>query len=81
MNFYENQLVHIYDRGNNKRQTFFSDENYKFFSWKMRAYLLPFGDLITWCLMLNHFHWQFYVKQVKMKRKNYGNSRQSGMAT
>ena len=35
----------------------------------MRAYLLPFGDLIAWCLMPNHYHWQFYVKQVKAKRK------------
>ena len=69
MQFYENQLFHIYNRGNNKRQIFFSDENYIFFLWKMRAYLLPFGDLITWCLMPNHFHCQFHVRHSAIKRK------------
>ena len=69
MQFYENQLFHIYNQGNNKRQIFFSDDNYLFFLWKMRTYLLPFGDLITWCLMPNHYHWQFYVRRVEMERK------------
>lgn len=35
----------------------------------MRAYLLPFGDLIAWCLMPNHFHWQFYVKRTSVERR------------
>jgi len=35
----------------------------------MKAYLLPFGDLIAYCLMPNHFHWQFYVKEVSIKRE------------
>jgi putative transposase len=35
----------------------------------MRAYLLPFGDCIAWCLMPNHFHWLFYVKKVEIARK------------
>ncbi|MEM1120148.1 MAG: hypothetical protein AAGJ18_06845 [Bacteroidota bacterium] len=69
MQFYENQLFHIYNQGNNQRQTFFTDEHRKFFLWKMRIYLLPFGDLIAWCLMSNHFHWQFYVRKVAMERK------------
>lgn len=69
MQFYENQLFHIYNQGNNKRQIFFSEDNYEFFLWKMRAYLLPFGDLIAWCLMPNHFHWQFYVRKVNLKRQ------------
>lgn len=34
----------------------------------MKAYLLPFGDLISWCLMPNHFHWQFWVKNVEIER-------------
>ena len=69
MDFYNKQLFHIYNQGNNQRQVFFSEENYLFFLWKMRAYLLPFGDLISWCLMPNHFHWQFYVKEVKLNRE------------
>jgi putative transposase len=69
MKFYPNQLFHIYNQGNNKRIIFLDDENYEFFIWKMRAYLLPFGELIGWCLMPNHYHWQFYVRQVEIKRK------------
>ena len=69
MQFYENQLFHIYNQGNNQRQVFFSDDNYEFFLWKMRTYLLPFGDLIAWCLMPNHYHWQFYVRRPVIKRK------------
>jgi len=69
MKFYENQLFHIYNQGNNRRQIFFTDYNYEYFLWKMRAYLLPFGDLIAWCLMPNHFHWQFYVKRTSVERR------------
>ncbi|MEM1123548.1 MAG: hypothetical protein AAGJ18_24125 [Bacteroidota bacterium] len=69
MTFYENQLFHIYNQGNNQRPLFYSDENYEFFLWKMRAYLLPFGDLVSYCLMPNHYHWQFYVKKVVITRK------------
>lgn len=69
MEFYENQLFHIYNQGNNRRQVFFSDENYEFFLWKMKAYLLPFGDFVAWCLMPSHFHWQFYVRRISVKRQ------------
>ncbi len=50
---------------------FFTDEHYEFFLWKMRAHLLPFGELVAWCLMPNHFHWLFYVQQVALERKHY----------
>ena len=69
MNFYENQIFYIYNQGNNRREIFFSDENYEFFLWKMRTYLLPFGDIIAWCLMPNHYHWLFYVKKTILERK------------
>lgn len=71
MNLYNNQLFHIYNQGNNHQTIFFEDENYEFFIWKMRAYLLPFGSLVSYCLMPNHFHWQFYVKRVEVDRAKY----------
>ncbi len=67
MHFYPNQVFHIYNQGNNGRQLFYTPENYLFFLWKMRAYLLPFGDLVAYCLMPNHFHWQFFVKTVEVE--------------
>jgi len=68
MNFYPNTLFHIYNQGNNRQQVFFTDENYYFFLWKMRAYLLPFGDMVAYCLMPNHFHWLFYVKETEVDK-------------
>lgn len=32
-----------------------------YFLKKMRQYLLPYGDLLCYCLMPNHFHWLMYV--------------------
>lgn len=71
MHLYEDQLFHIYNQGNNRRQIFFTDENYEYFLWKMRGYLLPFGDLISYTLMPNHFHWQFYVGAIAIERKTF----------
>ena len=68
MNFYKNQLFHIYNQGNNRQKVFFTEANYLFFLWKMRMYLLLFGDFIAWCLMPNHFHWQFFVKEIEIQR-------------
>ena len=67
MTFYPNQLFHIYNRGHDRQLLFHSDENYRYFLWKMRTYLLPFGDIIAWCLMPNHFHWLFYVKSTAVR--------------
>lgn len=64
MQFTENTIFHIYNQGNNRQQIFFNSENYLFFLRKMRDYLLPYGDLLCYCLMPNHFHWLMYVKEV-----------------
>jgi REP element-mobilizing transposase RayT len=50
-NFY-----HIYNRGNNKQRIFFVKKNYSFFLDKIRTHLIPYSDLICYCLMPNHFH-------------------------
>lgn len=44
------------------------EAHYFYFIEKMRQHLLPFGDLLSWCLMPNHFHWQFYVKTTALPR-------------
>lgn len=56
MRFIENQLYHIYNRGNQKQEIFRSRENYLYFVEKLRIHLLPRCDLLAWCLMPNHFH-------------------------
>lgn len=54
-------IYHIFNRGNNSRNIFFSRENYLFFLQKINTYLLPHADILAWCLMPNHFHLMAYV--------------------
>ena len=56
MNFSENELYHIYNRGNNRQPIFFKPDNYRYFLNKMRKFSLPHCDLLAYCLMPNHFH-------------------------
>lgn len=60
MKLIENQIFHIYNRGNNRQPIFFKEENYVFFLQKMRTHLLPTCEFLAYCLMPNHFH--FLIK-------------------
>ena len=68
MHFENHCIYHIYNQGNNRRDVFLKEAHYFYFIEKMRQHLLPFGDLLSWCLMPNHFHWQFYVKAIALPR-------------
>ncbi len=65
MTYKENTVYHIYNQGNNRRKIFYCDRHYRYFLEKMQCHLLPHGDLISYCLMPNHFHWQFYVRRLE----------------
>jgi putative transposase len=65
MNIEKGNLYHIYNQGNNGRKIFFSRENYLFFKEKIRVHIIPFADIIAWCLMPNHFHLMLYVREEK----------------
>lgn len=73
MNFHSDQIFHVFNQGNNRQTIFFKDEHFEFFLWKMRAYVLPFGDFISYCLMPTHFHWQVYVRDTVIERKIFRN--------
>ncbi|WP_169305066.1 transposase [Pedobacter cryotolerans] len=62
MEFTEGKFYHLYNRGNNKQQIFFSEENYLFFLRKIRTEILPFCEILSYCLMPNHFHFIIYIK-------------------
>ncbi len=72
MNFQLNQLYHIYNRGNNKQSIFFSDANYIFFLEKVRKHIMPFCDIINYCLMPNHFHFLIYSSEKTLQTKMIG---------
>lgn len=51
-----NQIYHIYNRGNNKQQIFFDQENYHYFLKKVKLFLTPYCEILAFALMPNHFH-------------------------
>lgn len=63
MNFEKGYLYHIYNQGNNSQKIFFNHENYLFFIKKIKTYLLPYTDILAWCLMPNHFHLMVLVNE------------------
>ena len=56
MKFHSGLVFHVFNQGNNRNPIFFEEENYLYFLRKTRKYILPFADLICYCLMPNHFH-------------------------
>lgn len=56
MNLEQGQIYHLYNQGNNRQKIFFNSGNYLFFLKKIGEEILPFADILAWCLMPNHFH-------------------------
>ncbi len=77
MNFEKGHLYHIFNQGNNRQKIFFSRENYLFFLNKVNTHLLPYTDIIAWCLMPNHFHFMVYIKHLEKKRTSESKPTQS----
>jgi putative transposase len=61
MQLEEGHVFHIYNQGNNRQRIFFEEENYQFFIKKMQVHLLPYCNILAYCLMPNHFHWMVEV--------------------
>jgi len=66
-------FYHIYNRGNNRQRIFFNRENYIYFLLKVRKHFIPHLDILTYCLMPNHFHFLAYTKP-SFEKKAFSNS-------
>ena len=58
-----NKFYHVYNRGNNRANLFYSTENYRYFLRKYNQYLSAFIDTYAYCLLPNHFHLLISVKE------------------
>ena len=67
MQFKKGNLYHVYNQGNNKQKIFFNRENYLFFLQKIHTHILPYTDILAWCLMPNHFHLMVLVKETEIE--------------
>lgn len=56
MRFEPGQLYHVYNRGNNRQQVFFTPDHYLYFLKKLRGHVRPRCHILAYCLMPNHFH-------------------------
>lgn len=74
MQFEEGYLYHIYNQGNNHQKIFFNKENYHYFIKKIRHHILPYADIIAWCLMPNHFHLMVLVNRVSSASEGFAQS-------
>ncbi len=63
MTYELNTIYHCFNQGNNRQEIFFKRENYLFFLEKMRTHLHPVADVLSYCLMPNHFHWLIMLKE------------------
>ncbi len=75
MHFEENFTYHVYNRSN--QTVFKTRDNYLYFLRKFRNYILPFSDVIAWCLMPNHFHFMLSPNKkaiVKAKETHLANT-------
>jgi putative transposase len=61
MQLTEGHIYHVFNRGNNKQQIFFTVENYPYFLKGVERYLSPTCDILAWCLMPNHFHFLIHA--------------------
>lgn len=58
----QGHIYHLYNQGNNRQKVFFTHVNYLYFLKKINEHILPFADVLAWCLMPNHFHLIIAVK-------------------
>ncbi len=59
---------HIYNRGNNKEDIFKEVVNYYYFLDLMKKYIVPVTDVLSYCLMKNHFHLLIHTKELETGR-------------
>ena len=71
MNFVQGEFYHVYNRGNNRQPIFFNERNYLFFLKKVREQLLPFSEIIAYCLMPNHFHLLLETPEPNLSRTGH----------
>jgi len=63
------QFYHIYNRGNNKEDIFKEVMNYSYFLNLMRKYIVPIADVLSYCLLKNHFHLLIKTKKLEKDKK------------
>ena len=68
MHFIEDYIYHVFNRSN--ETLFITRDNYIFFINKVTKHILPYCDMLAWCLLPNHFHFLLVVNSRGAKSIN-----------
>ena len=60
----QGRYYHIFNRGVNSKIVFLNNDNYLFFLRKVEKYIFPYFDILSYCLMENHFHLILRAKDI-----------------
>ena len=72
MKFIPENNYHIFNQGNNKEQFFFNDNQYYSFLELFKAHIVPHCEILSWCLMPNHFHFMIYANERCLQMEKQG---------
>lgn len=67
-------VYHVFNRGNNGERIFYSSSNYNLFCEKIDYHVLPYADVLAWCLMPNHYHLMILVNRKMTFRITFNQS-------
>ena len=62
--FITGEFYHVYNRCASSKKMFIEDRNYYFFLDLFKKYLISYVDLYAYCLIPNHFHLFFSIKDI-----------------
>ena len=63
MKFDPENIYHVYNQGNNHERLFLNLDNYQHFLNLFKSFVLPYAEVLAWCLMPNHFHYMLYADE------------------
>ncbi len=73
MNIIAEEIYHIYNQGNNREAVFIDDKDYIEFIILFRGFIAPHCNVLAYCLMPNHFHFEIYATEQSAAIKKVGN--------
>ncbi len=64
----KDSYYHIFNRGNNREDLFLEEENYDYFLSLVKKHIIPVADILSYCLLKNHFHLLVKTKDIEYEK-------------
>lgn len=63
MKFEHRDIYHVYNQGNNHQSIFKKNADYERFIDLCNSYVIPYCNMVSWCLLPNHFHFMLEANE------------------